>query len=357
MCLNQYLKDGTSLDVYSYMTWCELRYMDDVPNSVWTKICEYFYIDISFKKLFDEYCLLNNEHPVLHKDSFLNYVGHLLEINELMAVDSIPRIMWSDRSFILLSKFKYKFIWCSIQLDKQFMMKCINRFPYSLVSVNDIIKRDEDIILAAVKHNGSLLAFAAPECKANRNIVLEAINQNVEALEYADNVFRADPEIILTAMKLNSKRSKSAFGNTVLRLADDALKCNYDFLRSALKIDPDAIYFADDNVKANREFMMSLIKQDGSFLRHADNLLKADKTFMLEVVENNGLQLLYAADILRNDPDLVLTAIKQNPKAISLSSKNLLSNQNFIQEATKQNPDIVNYLPTQHNTHSECTLC
>ena len=64
----------------------------------------------------------------------------------------------------------------------------------------DTLKADREIVLAAVKDDGSTLKNAADTFKADREIVLAAVKNDGDALRYAANTLKADREIILAAM-------------------------------------------------------------------------------------------------------------------------------------------------------------
>eukprot|EP00971_Amphidinium_carterae_P243955 4844316-Amphidinium_carterae.1 len=55
--------------------------------------------------------------------------------------------------------------------------------------------------MAAVKHNGMALQYAAEECKRDHEIVIAAVQQNGHALDYASEECKADHGIVLAAVQ------------------------------------------------------------------------------------------------------------------------------------------------------------
>ena len=66
---------------------------------------------------------------------------------------------------------------------------------------------DREIVLAAVKQNGSVLNSVSEELRNDREIVLAAVSQDGNALEYASEKLRNDREIVLAAGKQKEQRA------------------------------------------------------------------------------------------------------------------------------------------------------
>ena len=81
-------------------------------------------------------------------------------------------------------------------------------------AVNNL-KKDKEIVLAAVKKRGYALEYAHKSLKKDREIVLEAVKEEGYALEYADRKFRKDREIVLEAVKNDG--SAIVFANKIFR--------------------------------------------------------------------------------------------------------------------------------------------
>ena len=58
-----------------------------------------------------------------------------------------------------------------------------------------------DVVLAAVRQNGSALEHAAAELKADRNFMLPAVQQSGSALRYAVAELQADRSVLLAAVQ------------------------------------------------------------------------------------------------------------------------------------------------------------
>ena len=69
--------------------------------------------------------------------------------------------------------------------------------------MNNSIKADREVVLAAVSNNGLALKYADDTLKADREVVLAAVSNDGWALQYADDALKAEREVILAAIQNN----------------------------------------------------------------------------------------------------------------------------------------------------------
>jgi len=62
------------------------------------------------------------------------------------------------------------------------------------------LKKDKDLVLAAVTQNGEALEWANDNMKKDKQVVVAAVSQNGFALEYAHDTMKADKDVILAAI-------------------------------------------------------------------------------------------------------------------------------------------------------------
>jgi Domain of unknown function (DUF4116) len=63
----------------------------------------------------------------------------------------------------------------------------------------EIVIRDVQVVLAAVKQNGYALQYATGKLKNDKDVVLAAVRQNGEALDYASDELKRDSDVINAA--------------------------------------------------------------------------------------------------------------------------------------------------------------
>ena len=167
-------------------------------------------------------------------------------------------------------------------MDKKKALEIVQASGWEFKNLpDDSLKKDKEIVLAAVKQDGSVLEFADDIFKKDKEIVLAAVKQDGGALQYADDIFKKDKEIVLEAVK--------ASGYT--------------------------LQYADDSLKKDKEIVLAAVKQYANALEHADDSLKKDKEIVLIAVKQYGTTLEYADDILKKDKEIVDEAVKQDDRA------------------------------------------
>ena len=214
----------------------------------------------------------------------------------------------------------------------------------------DHIKNNPDIVLEAVRQNGSTaikvaiqamgtnayevrfdsvgaLQFASNERKEDRRIVLEAVKQNGAALQYASAELQGDREIVLEAVKNNA---------WALRYASLDCKRDRGILLQVIKIKPDIFAVIEKDLKIDRDFVLDAVRQSGRSLLTASIEFKRDREIALTAVKNHGVALRYLSKELRGDRQIVFEAVKQNGFALFYASDELKGDREIVLEAVKQ---------------------
>ena len=126
-------------------------------------------------------------------------------------------------------------------MDKKKALEIVQASGWEFKNLpDDSLKKDKEIVLAAVKQDGGALQYADDSFKKDKEIVLIAVKNNGLALEYADDSLKKDKEIVLIAVK--------QYGTT-LEYADDSLKKDKEIVDAAVKQDNRASQYADISLK------------------------------------------------------------------------------------------------------------
>jgi hypothetical protein len=111
--------------------------------------------------------------------------------------------------------------------------------------IDQKLEADKEVVLAAVKSNGSALEIilnehADEDFLADKEVVLAAVKQDGSNLQYAWPIVAADKEVVLEAVKTCG---------TALQHADDSLKKDKEIVDVAVKQDDRASQYADISLK------------------------------------------------------------------------------------------------------------
>ena len=192
-----------------------------------------------------------------------------------------------------------------------FMLAVVEHFDKNALYHADAeLKKNEKLVLAAVKRDGYALEFADAELKRDKKIVLAAVQQNGLALQWADPVMKLDRHVVMAAVKNEI---------SALTYADPVMKGDRDVVMAAITAFPwgfHALKWAAPALKRDRNFMLDAVVHNGLALQFADPTLKSDKVFVMVAVQQNSKALEFADPTLFSDTDVVLAATKQNADAI-----------------------------------------
>jgi hypothetical protein len=159
--------------------------------------------------------------------------------------------------------------------------------------------------LAFVTKNGKNLNFASDELKKDEDVVLAALKDDPESIIFVDEELLQNKEFLLKAVKSN-----------------------------AMKQIPKGMFMNE------KEFVLKLVQIKGIMLKFASENLRDDKEIVLGAV-GNWNSLSYASERLRNDEEVVLQTVKLFPSCIHFIKDNLQTNE-FLIKAIRLHPEIIN---------------
>jgi Domain of unknown function (DUF4116) len=146
----------------------------------------------------------------------------------------------SERSLNIIGRASQR-----LRRNKKFMLRAVKTYPSALVEAEPAMRRDKDIVRAAIRHDFELdgalqleshmekldeplcddyefimslvsyqplaLSFAGDRLQNNRHLVLAAVSRNHRSIKRASDELQRDPVVVLTALEAaiaDAKRSK-----------------------------------------------------------------------------------------------------------------------------------------------------
>lgn len=221
--------------------------------------------------------------------------------------------------------------------DGALVRDLVSRIPFILGEASLELRNDKEIVLAAVKADGSVLRYASENLRSDREVVLVAAQTaGLEALRDTSNLeFRSDREIVLTAAR------------------------NY----------PDALRLASSELQSDKELVLSVLKsgkwpnEGYSFEKSVPEDLRNDKEVALEAIMA-GVSLAHIGEKMRDDEDIVITAVKLGDKfEVFYASKRLKNNKNvalaavsFFEESEKRSGGPIDHLSDEMRQDKDVIL-
>jgi len=199
-----------------------------------------------------------------------------------------------------------------LRRDHDIVLAAVSLDGIVLKNVVDELKRDREIVTAAVRENGAALAFAHPCFQADAEVVLAACQQNGLALQHAADVVRSDRATVLNAVQQAPK---------ALIFAAESLRRDHSFALEAVRLNSQVFQYLPVRLQQDREVLLAAVK-DFPLALHLEAIseggrLFKDRKFILEVVHINGCAIAYAAEALRKDPVVLEVACEQDPTALA----------------------------------------
>jgi hypothetical protein len=134
---------------------------------------------------------------------------------------------------------------------------------------------DREVVLTAVRKDGRALERASMRLAADRWVVLAAVRNDADALIGRDTL-RRNYDLMLAAVSTN----RDAF-----RHASPSLKNDAEFVREVMRMYPSLLGEASNAARRDREIVLEAVKLDASVLEYADASLRDDEAFVDPLLE------------------------------------------------------------------------
>lgn len=155
------LSRGLLRDLYYYVTWKDLAYIRDVPETIWKREWDKFYNDDLFKRQANSYWG-KNMNNIPYKVRFLIFIEFTVKYETLF-----PNILLKDKDFIymLLKEHGYNGLthagWhFSIRKESELALAAMHKYPRFMR--DQTLGSDRNFIMNALKINGAVIFYLDP---------------------------------------------------------------------------------------------------------------------------------------------------------------------------------------------------
>ncbi len=266
----------------------------------------------------------------------IEYASKRLKNNkEIMLI-----VFKKDPDQIKYSTLQFKNATQQLRNNKQFILKLVSIDGDTLDYASKHLKKDRQVVLAAIKQYIYALRFADKSFKKDRETISLAVTKEGRTLQFADDSLKNDKQIVMAAIKQDGY---------ALKYASKALRADRDMVLEAVKNNQNGYSLENTSkaLRADREVVLEAVKNNPDVLNYTSKALKADRDIVLEAVKHYGSALQYAEEVMTKDKDIVLAAIKNDPDSIQYAHKSLFSNREFVLAALNaiKKPKIIINLP------------
>lgn len=212
------------------------------------------------------------------------------------------------------------FISCSDEKknDINFVKECLTYGDGRIIlkncanQVREELSYDREIMLRAIKSNGSALQFACEELKNDRKIVFKSIEfgaENFSGLQFVPSKFLEDKQFILHGLKFSSE---------CYIKASEELKHDRDCILSLFTItNPKfALSLIPRDYLKDKKVLLSILLCCPQATPFIDKSLREDKEFLLEAILQNKFVVRFISETVFEDVDFFTKILKYDPKCV-----------------------------------------
>lgn len=160
--------------------------------------------------------------------------------------------------------------------SKKIMTKAILFNPQTFMCARKFLRNNKQIAMLAIEQDGNMIEYASPRLKRDRDIIKAAVKNNPRVLTKLSKEYCDDEEIVSLGL---------------------------DNYYSSYK-------YASERLKSKKELALKAFKADGLLIKYAPENIKNDKELVLVAVNNNYRALVYIPIHFFKDRDVALSAIK-----------------------------------------------
>jgi hypothetical protein len=190
-----------------------------------------------------------------------------------------------------------------------------------------------------------------------KELIIPALKKDGSYIKYASKSLQDDKEIILLAINNNWDYIKNG---SILKYTSNRLKADKDVVECAIYYDYDSFSYADESLKNDPNFIYELLNKNNSIyiLKYISKELSGNIQFMYRLVELDSWAYEYASPVLKANTIFSLYAIKKYAPNIKYVSESLLNDEDFMLKAIDICITCLDYLPKsfKENENIKCKI-
>ena len=196
------------------------------------------------------------------------------------------------------------------------MHDVVRRHPAALYYAAENVKRNRPIVMAGLRRNGRILAFASEDIQTEKRLVLHAISMargfnTGLSLNNVHVSLKDDDEVVRAAVSAHAFN----YGFTSDRWRDDM-----DLTLSAVRRDGSQLYFASDRLRGHWNVVAAACEgQNAENFKYAHPDVRHDRRRVLQYVKMKLVEnpLEWIDDCYLTDEDIVCAAVRRGWRRLS----------------------------------------
>ena len=209
-----------------------------------------------------------------------------------------------------------RYVPLSFRSDLDLMHDVVRRHPAALYYAAENVKRNRPIVMAGLRRNGRILAFASEDIQTEKRLVLHAISMargfnTGLSLNNVHVSLKDDDEVVRAAVSAHAFN----YGFTSDRWRDDM-----DLTLSAVRRDGSQLYFASDRLRGHWNVVAAACEgQNAENFKYAHPDVRHDRRRVLQYVKMKLVEnpLEWIDDCYLTDEDIVCAAVRRGWRRLS----------------------------------------
>mmetsp|Transcript_43311 Transcript_43311/g.77825 ORF Transcript_43311/g.77825 Transcript_43311/m.77825 type:complete len:424 (-) Transcript_43311:81-1352(-) len=222
----------------------------------------------------------------------------------------------------------------------------------------DEFGKNKDVVMSALKQDGTALRYASEELRGDWHVVAEAVCRDGEMLAWASDEMRADSKLIHWALGISTSGGGRE-DQIDLEEWTGPDHSEYNEIATSRAAQPNALRHATEEARGNDiDTMLSCVKAKWFAAEHILAPLRESKNFWRRVIqqdEENGWQAfaIYAPVAVREDKALMAQAIQADPLALHYAGPGLRKSNAFILEMVSKDWRCLRWSPDEFRSDAE----
>lgn len=205
-----------------------------------------------------------------------------------------------------------------------------------------ILRKDRELVLAAIRYDGSAIKYASDELQKDVEVVKLSISKKISFLDYASDTLTAN-QVLLPKEKLDYITSLKA-GIIGLSSLPKILRNDPEIVSAAIERDGLAVEHASNELQADPKIGLLAVKNNPLALQYLHRSLKNNPEIVIEAIKKDGLAIQHASEELQDDPKIALIAVKNNSLAFNFLYPPITSNYEIVKIALEANPELIGHV-------------
>lgn len=268
---------------------------------------------------------------------------------------------------------KSKYVWTyqlNRKSTERQILSTISYIKYAsrILRVNKKFLKNKKFLLRALKINGAVLNYLDPKFRANKQIVMAALYNHPTQIrglgphiffDSIDDKLKGDEDVLLAACRSNS--SFSYIPQRLLNNRKFILKCakingyilqninkkfcdDEEIVTAAVKNDGFCLQYISERLRNNKKIALTAISKFGHGFEYISEELKADKQLITRCLKKSDDPFEYLNEKDRDNDYFATLACYRNGYAIQFASERIRDNKRIALYAVNSNPFSYNYL-------------